>query len=162
MKTTIYCYRRYRNQCRKNIRPRRDSNPQSSDQKSDALSIRPRGHLLTMHKQQETCVTTTIYYYKRHKNQCRKNIRPRRDSNPQSSDQKSDALSIRPRGHLLTTHKQQETCVTTTIYYYRRHKNQCRKNIRLQRDSNPQSSDPKSDALSIRPRGHLLTVLKTA
>ena len=25
-------------------------------------------------------------------------IRPRRDSNPQSSDPKSDALSIRPRG----------------------------------------------------------------
>ena len=27
-------------------------------------------------------------------------MRPRRDSNPQSSDPKSDALSIRPRGHL--------------------------------------------------------------
>ena len=26
--------------------------------------------------------------------------RPRRDSNPQSSDPKSDALSIRPRGHI--------------------------------------------------------------
>ena len=26
-------------------------------------------------------------------------VRPRRDSNPQSSDPKSDALSIRPRGH---------------------------------------------------------------
>lgn len=26
--------------------------------------------------------------------------RPRRDSNPQSSDSKSDALSIRPRGHV--------------------------------------------------------------
>ena len=28
---------------------------------------------------------------------------PRRDSNPQSSDPKSDALSIRPRGPLYTT-----------------------------------------------------------
>ena len=28
-------------------------------------------------------------------------FQPRRDSNPQSSDPKSDALSIRPRGHLL-------------------------------------------------------------
>ena len=28
----------------------------------------------------------------------KQNIRPRRDSNPQSSDPKSDALSIRPRG----------------------------------------------------------------
>lgn len=29
-----------------------------------------------------------------------KKKRPRRDSNPQSSDPKSDALSIRPRGHI--------------------------------------------------------------
>ncbi len=29
-----------------------------------------------------------------------KKKRPRRDSNPQSSDSKSDALSIRPRGRL--------------------------------------------------------------
>ena len=28
-------------------------------------------------------------------------IRPRRDSNPQSSDPKSDALSIRPRGRYI-------------------------------------------------------------
>lgn len=30
--------------------------------------------------------------------------RPRRDSNPQSSDPKSDALSIRPRGRLVIGH----------------------------------------------------------
>ena len=30
-------------------------------------------------------------------------IRPRRDSNPQSSDPKSDALSIRPRGRYNAT-----------------------------------------------------------
>ena len=30
-------------------------------------------------------------------------IRPRRDSNPQSSDPKSDALSIRPRGRYIAT-----------------------------------------------------------
>src|SRR4029434_4111148 len=30
------------------IRPRRDSNPQSSDSKSDALSIRPRGLFLSL------------------------------------------------------------------------------------------------------------------
>ena len=34
----------------------------------------------------------------------KKKQRPRRDSNPQSSDPKSDALSIRPRGHTLYVH----------------------------------------------------------
>lgn len=36
---------------------------------------------------------------RRKKNRTEKAQRPRRDSNPQSSDPESDALSIRPRGH---------------------------------------------------------------
>ena len=36
-----------------------------------------------------------------------------------------------------------------------REKKKEKKKVRLRRDSNPQSSDPKSDALSIRPRSQL-------
>ena len=36
-------------------------------------------------------------------NNMQKRLRPRQDSNLQSSDPKSDALSIRPRGHLRRT-----------------------------------------------------------
>ena len=39
------------------------------------------------------------FFLNRHKYYRREDRQPRRDSNPQSSDPKSDALSFRPRGH---------------------------------------------------------------
>ena len=111
----------------KRNRPRRDSNPQSSDPKSAALSIRPR------------CLHVALLQVST-KDKIIKENRPRRDSNPQSSDPKSAALSIRPR------------CLHVALLQVST-KDKIIKENRPRRDSNPQSSDPKSDALSIRPRG---------
>ena len=70
--------------------PHGDSNPQSSDSKSDALSVRLCGH-----KTIALSVKNYIFASSLDKKEETEKCRPQRDSNPQSSDSKSDALSVR-------------------------------------------------------------------
>ena len=88
--------------CKTKCRPQIDSNPQSSDSKSDALSV-PYIDILSENFPL-----------------CKTKCRPQRDSNPQSSDSKSDALSV-PYIDILSENFPL-----------------CKTKCRPQRDSNPQ------------------------
>ena len=78
-----------------NDHPMRDSNPKASDLRSDALSIRPMGPAkLTQYRM---CYANENDVDPKFTHQL-DNDHPTRDSTPQSSDQRFDALSIRPMG----------------------------------------------------------------
>ncbi|KAK2877033.1 hypothetical protein Q8A73_023755 [Channa argus] len=149
--------------------PRRDSNPQSSDPKSDALSIRPRGRNRVFQRTEAVLIRLCglnrgLFQEARgagHIKQKGLEGQPRKDSNPQSSDPKSEALSIRPRGRNRVFQRTEAVLIRLCglnrgLFQEARgagHIKQKGLEAQPQRDSNPQSSDPKSDALSIRPRG---------
>ncbi|KAK2885207.1 hypothetical protein Q8A73_021681 [Channa argus] len=149
--------------------PQRDSNPQSSDPKSDALSIRPRGRNRVFQRTGAVLIRLCglnrgLFQEARgagHIKQKGLEAQPRSDSNPQSSDPKSDALSIRPRGRNRVFQRTEAVlirlCGLNRGFFQEArgagHIKQKGLEAQPQRDSNPQSSDPKSDALSIRPRG---------
>ena len=129
------------------IRPRQDSNLQSSDSKSDALSIRPHGPCVSFASMQHSIPN---YYHYSKQTWSKSIIRPRQDSNLQSSDWKSDALSIRPHGPCVSFASMQ--CSIPNYYHYQK-QTWSKRMIRPRQDSNLQSSDSKSDALCIRPHG---------
>ena len=85
--------------CQAKSRRQRDSNPQSSDSKSDALSVGPYGHvscqsyLFSCHMLSR-CIDSISKKF----TLCQAKSRRLRDSNPQVSDSKSDALSVGPCG----------------------------------------------------------------
>ena len=84
-------------------RPQRDSNPQSSDSKSDVLSVGPCGHVscqLYFLLVQLPSVVPCNDSISKNFPLCQTKSRPHRDSNPQSSDSKSDALSVGPCGQM--------------------------------------------------------------
>ena len=117
----------------------RNSNPQSSDSKSDALSLGPCGPVscqLYLLLVQLPSVVPYIDILCKNFPLCKTKCRPQRDSNPHSSDSKSDALSV-PYIDILSEKFPL-----------------CKTKCRPQRDSNPHSSDSKSDALSVGPCGH--------
>ena len=89
--------------CQTKSRPQRDSNPQSSDSKSGALSVGPCGHVycqLYLLLVQLPSVVACNDSISKNFPLCQTKSRPQRDSNPQSSDSKSDALSVGPCGHV--------------------------------------------------------------
>ena len=81
---------------------------------------------------------------------CQTKSRPQRDSNHQSSDSKSDALSVGPCGHMscqLYLLLVQLPSVVPYIHILCKNFLLCQTKCRTQRNWNPQSSDSKSDAL---------------
>ena len=89
---------------------------------------------------------------------CQTKSRPQRDSNLQSSDSKSGALSVGPCGNVycqLYLLLVQLPSVVSCNNSISKNFPLCQTKSRPQRDSNPQSSDPKSDALSVGPCGHV-------
>ena len=147
--------------CVKKSRPQRDSNPQFSDSKSDALSVGPCGHvycqvyLLLVQLPSVVPCTESI---SKNFPLCQTKSRPQKDSNPQSSDSKSDALSVGPCGHVycqLYLLLVQLPSVVSCNDLISKNFPLCQIKSRPQRDSNPQSSDSKSDALSVGPCGHM-------
>ena len=89
--------------CQTKSRPQRDSNPESSDSKSDALSVVPCGHVycqLYLLLVQLPSVVPCVDSISKKFPLFQAKTRPQRDPNPQSSDSKSDALSVGPCGHV--------------------------------------------------------------
>ncbi|KAK6742294.1 hypothetical protein RB195_009887 [Necator americanus] len=135
------------------FRPWQDSNLQSSDPKSDALSIRPQGLSACF------CLGTSQYVLDKRLSEIMsiplaqrnaQKFRPWQDSNLQSSDPKSDALSIGPRPVLFLN---LSVIGSLILKLCRTSCSEKAQKFRPWQDSNLQSSDPKSDALSIRPQG---------
>ena len=90
--------------CQANNRPQRDSNPQSSDSKSDALSVRQCGHLsfrFFLLLVQLLNVIPCIDFLCKNFSLCQTKCRPQRYSNPQSSDSKSTLYLL---GHAALCH----------------------------------------------------------
>ena len=147
--------------CQTKSRPQRDSNPQSSDSKSDALSVGPCGHVycqLYLLLVQLPSVVSCNDSISKNFPLCQTKSRPQRDSNPQSSDSKSDALSVGPCGHVycqLYLLLVQLPSVVPCNDSISKNFPLCQTKSRPQRDSNPQFSDSKSDALSVGPCGHV-------
>ena len=144
--------------CQAKSRRQRDSNPQSSDSKSDALSVGQCGHVscqLYLLLVQFPSVVPCVDPISKKSPLCQAKCRPQRDSNPQSSDSKSDALSVGPCGrvscqlYLLLLQLPSVVPCNHSILPL------CQAKSRRQRDSNPQSSDSKSDALSVGQCGHV-------
>ena len=139
----------------------RDSYPQSSDSKSDALSVGPCGHVyckMYLLLVQLPSVVSCNDSISKNFPLCQTKSRPQRDSNPQSSDSKSDALSVGPCGHIycqLYLLLVQLPSVVPCNDSISKNFPLCQTKSRPQRDSNPQSSDSKSDALSVGPCGHV-------
>ena len=126
------------------IRPQRDSNPQTSDLKSDALSIRPCGYrkyfemgrfkmlwlplfyclheqIFLKHHLAEKFLAVNHYVlsavrYLNLPSQKMKS-RPQRDLNPQFSDSKSDVLSVRPCGRWKVVEKGRFKMLWMPLFY---------------------------------------------
>ena len=147
--------------CQAKSRPQRDSNPQSSDSKSHALSVGLCGHVycqLYLLLVQLPSIVPCVGYISKKFPLCQAKSLPQRDSNPQSSDSKSDALSLGPCGHVdcqLYLLLVQLPSVVPCNDSISKNFPLCQTKKRPQRDSNPQSSDSKSDALSVGPCGHV-------
>ena len=140
------------------------SNPQSSDSKSDALSIGPHGLInddsyltllavsdsrkILMGKMFEMNTARTLKTW------------PWWGSNPQSSDSKSDALSIGPHGLINDDSYLTLLAVSDSrkILMGKMFEMNTARTLKTWPwwGSNPQSSDSKSDALSIGPHGLLM------
>ena len=140
---------------------RRYSNPQSPDSKSDASSVGPCGHvycqLYLLLLQLPSVVPCKDFPCKNFP--CvKQKIDHRRYSNPQSSDSKSDALSVGPCGHVycqLYLLLLQLPSVVPCKDFPCKNFPCVKQKIDHRRYSNPQSSDSKSDALSVGPCGHV-------
>ena len=89
--------------CQTNCRTERNSNPQSSESKSDALSVVQCDHVscqLYLLLVQLPSVVSYIDILCKNFPLCQTKCRTERESNPQSSDSNSDALSVVKCGHV--------------------------------------------------------------
>ena len=147
--------------CQAKSRPQSDSNPQSSDSKSDALTVGPCGHVscqLYLLLVQLPSVVPCVDSISKKFPLCQAKCRPQRDSNLQSSDSKSDALSVGPCGHVscqLYLLLVQLPSAVPCNHSISKKFPLCQAKSRRQRDSNPQSSDSKSNALSVGQCSHV-------
>ena len=134
---------------------RRYSKPQSSDSESDAVSVGPSGNVscqLNLLLVQLPSVVSCIDFLCKKFPFCHTKSRPQNDSNSQFSDSKSDTLTVGPCGHVscqLYLLLVQLPSVVPCISFLVRTFLCVKQKVDHRRYSNPQSSDSKSDALSV-------------
>ena len=146
--------------CQAKTRPQRDSNPQSSDSKSDALSVGPCGHM--------SCQLYLLLVQLPSVVPCNKSISKKFFCVKQKvgdSGIRTPNLLIRSQTPYPLDHsaKYPVNCmlliqlpsVVPCVDSISKKFPLCQAKTRPQRDSNPQSSDSKSDALSVGPCGHV-------
>ena len=151
--------------CHTKSRPQNDSNSQFSDSKSDTLTVGPCGHVssqLYLFRVQLPNVVPCIDFLCKKFPLCQTKSRPQRNSNPQSSDSKSDAVSVGPSGNVscqLNLLLVQLPSVVSCIDFLCKKFPFCQTKSRPQNDLNSQFSDSESDTLTVGPCGHVSSQL---